>query len=352
MHTRKARPGRRKPAGHRGFTLVELLVAMAVFLVISGAAVSLVRAHIPLVSSQQNQAGLNMAMRNAVAQMQIDAVNAGTGYYQGVNIPAWPIGITIANSAPGADCYNAATFTYGAGCFDTLNIIVTDESTPPSTPSGNGANCVSTTASTLFTSPVGATTLAQLAASFHAGDQLLLVKSDGSQMTTTILTKDGSVTGGKVQLQHNPTGTGGTNTSVTDPLLITQSGDANKLGEQFCTGDWVLKLSPITYSVDSTDNTNPKLVRKQAGVSTVISEQIIGFKAGASIWNGATDAAYNFDSSSYGYDFALVRAVRVSVIGRTTADWVNQQRNTFDQGPYRVEAVSVVINPRNLSMNQ
>ena len=352
MHIRKPRLGRRKPANHLGFTLVELLVAMAVFLVIGGAAVSLVRAHIPLVSSQQNQAGLNMAMRNAVAQMQIDTVNAGTGYYQGVNIPAWPIGITIANSAAGANCYNAATFTYGAGCFDTMNIIVTDESTLPSTPSGNGTSCVSTTASTLFASPVGATTLAELAASFHAGDQLLLLKSDGSQMTTTILSTDGQVTGGKVQLQHNPTAANGLNTSANDPLLITQSGDANKLGEQFCTGDWILKLSPITYSVDATDNTNPKLVRTQAGVSTVISEQIIGFKAGASIWNGTTDAAYNFDASTYGYDFALVRAVRVSVIGRTTPDWLNKQRNTFDQGPYRVESVSVVVNPRNLSMNQ
>jgi prepilin-type N-terminal cleavage/methylation domain-containing protein len=353
MHIRELRSGRgNRRASDLGFTLVELLVAMAVFMVIGGAAISLVRAHIPLVSSQQNQAGLNMAMRNAVAQMQIDVVNAGTGYYQGVNIPAWPIGITISNSAPGTGCYNAASFTYGAGCFDTLNIIATDSSTPPSTPSDQGSNCVSTTSSTLFALPVGTTTLNQLAASFHDGDQLLLVKSDGSQMTTTVLTSDGSISGGKVQLQHNPTGANGINTSANDPLNITQSGDSNKLGEQFCVGDWILKLSPITYSVDASDNTNPKLVRKQGGVTTTVSEQIIGFKAGASIWNGTSDNTYSFDSSSYANDFTLIRSVRISVIGRTSPDYNNKFRNTFDQGPYKVEAVSVVVNPRNLSMNE
>ena len=77
-----------------GFSLVELTVAMAVFMVIGAAAVALVKMHVPLFTSQQNQTGLNLSMRNGVAQMQIDVVNAGTGYYQGVNIPAWPIGIT------------------------------------------------------------------------------------------------------------------------------------------------------------------------------------------------------------------------------------------------------------------
>src|SRR5205807_503513 len=106
-----ARPGSRRQS--EGFTLIELLVAMAIFMIIGGVAISLVRQHVPLVSSQQNQVGLNINTRNAVAQMQIDVINAGTGYYQGVNIPAWPIGITILNSAPGTGCYNAAAHTYG-----------------------------------------------------------------------------------------------------------------------------------------------------------------------------------------------------------------------------------------------
>jgi hypothetical protein len=172
-------------------------------------------------------------------------------------------------------------------------------------------------------------------------------------MTTTILTGDGQVTGGKVKLPHNPTGADGTNTTSADPLALSNSADSNKLGIQFCNTDWVLKLSPITYQVDASDPTNPKLTRTQAGTTNVIAEQIIGFKVGAAIWNGATDSTYNFDSKTYStpYDWSLIRAVRVSMIGRTTSDITNNFRNSFDGGAYKIESVSVVINPRNLSMN-
>ena len=339
----------RKPAA--GFSLVELMVAMGLFLVIGGAAIALVKKHVPIFTSQQNQTGLNIAMRNGVAQMQIDVVNAGTGYYQGVNIPAWPIGITVVNSAPGAGCFDATAKTYGPTCFDTLNVIAIDQNTPPSNPQDIGSNCVSTTSSSLFVTPVGTTTLSDLAADFHVGDQLLIVKSDGSQMTTTILTSDGQISGGKVKLAHNPTGADGTNDTTMDPLALTNSADSNKLGTQFCTTDWVMKIAPITYSVDASDPTNPKLVRTQSGQTNVISEQIIGFKVGASIWNGTTDDAYSFDSSSYKYDWPLIRSIRVSMIGRTAADPSGNFRNSFDGGAYKIESVSVVINPRNLSMN-
>jgi prepilin-type N-terminal cleavage/methylation domain-containing protein len=334
-----------------GFSLVELLAAMAVFLIIGGAAVSLVKKHVPIFTSQQNQTGMNIAMRNAVAQMQIDVVNAGTGYYQGVNIPAWPIGITIVNSSPGTGCFNNTTQTYQQSCFDTLNVIAVDQNTPPSNPQDIGANCVSTTSSSLFITPVGTTTLNQLAADFHSGDQVLLVKSDGSQMSTTILTSDGQVTGGKVKLAHNPTAVDGTNTTANDPLALTNAADSNKLGTQFCNTDWVLKLAPITYQVDASNPANPQLMRIQGGQTNVIAEQIIGFKVGASIWNGTTDGTYTFDASTYNHDWALIRSIRVSMIGRTAPDWSSTFRNSFDGGAYKIESVSVVINPRNLSMN-
>ncbi|HSM84510.1 MAG TPA: prepilin-type N-terminal cleavage/methylation domain-containing protein [Candidatus Limnocylindrales bacterium] len=335
----------------RGFSLVELLVAMLIFLVIGSAAVSLVRQHVPLFSAQQNQAALNIALRNAAAQLQIDVVNAGTGYYQGANIPSWPIGMTIVNNPPGTGCYDPATHTYGQACFDRLNVIAIDSSVPPANPTDIGTNCVSTTSSTLFVNPVAGLTPDQLAADFHTGDQLLLVKSDGSLMTTTILTKDGSTSGGKIELQHNPTGADGTNTTLEDPLAISNTADSNKLGTQFCNNDWVLKLSPITYSVDASDPSNPKLMRTQGGQSNVVSEQIIGFKVGAMIRTQEANG-YNFDASTYAYDWTQISAVRISLIGRApNSDVTNNFRNTFDQGPYKIEAMSVVINPRNLSMN-
>jgi prepilin-type N-terminal cleavage/methylation domain-containing protein len=340
-----------RSASSAGFSLVELMVAMAIFLVVGGAAVELAKRHVPLFTAQQNQTGLNLAMRNGVAQMQIDVVNAGTGYYQGVNIPSWPIGITVLNSAAGTGCFDAAANTYTSTCFDTLNVIAMDQNTPPSNPSDIASNCVSTTSSTLFVTPVGATTLSQLAADFHTGDQILVVKSDGSQMTTTILTSDGLISGGKVKLEHNPTGADGTNSIALDPLALTNSADSNKLGTQFCNTDWVLKISPITYSVDASDPTDPKLIRTQGGQPSVIAEQIIGFKVGASIWNGTTDNTYSFDAASYNHDWSLIRSVRVSMIGRTQTDMGNTFRNSFDGGPYKIQSISVVINPRNLSMN-
>jgi prepilin-type N-terminal cleavage/methylation domain-containing protein len=340
-----------RSASSAGFSLVELMVAMAIFLVVGGAAVELAKKHVPLFTAQQSQTGLNLAMRNGVAQMQIDVVNAGTGYYQGVNIPSWPIGITVLNSAPGTGCFDAATNTYTSTCFDTLNVIAMDQNTPPSNPSDIASNCVSTTSSTLFVTPVGTTTLSQLAADFHTGDQILLVKSDGSQMTTTILTSNGLISGGKVKLEHNPTGADGTNTIALDPLALSNSADSNKLGTQFCNTDWVLKIAPITYSVDASDPTDPKLVRTQNGQPSVIAEQIVGFKVGASVWNGTTDNTYSFDAASYNHDWSLIRAVRVSMIGRTPTDMGSSFRNSFDGGPYKIQSISVVINPRNLSMN-
>jgi hypothetical protein len=206
----------------------------------------------------------------------------------------------------------------------------------------------------LFATPVAPATAASLAASFHTGDQVLIVKSDGSQMTTTILSKDGSVSGGKVQLQHNPTATDGSNTSSGDPLGITTNAN-NKLGTSFCSTDWILKMSPITYSVDATDPTDPKLTRRQSGTTDVIAEQVIGFKVGATIWNSATYATtdfYGFDNTAYGSNYSLIRSVQLSLIGRTASSQAGPSKftNNFDQGTYQIQSISLAVNPRNLSM--
>jgi len=337
-----------------GFTMIELMVSVALFIVIGGAAFSLFSQHAPLFTRQQNLTGLNITMRNAVAQMQMDTVNAGTGYYPGSNFPDWPIGITIQNNPASTSCFNSATHTYTATCFDTLNVIAMDPTTPPSHPSDIGSNCVSTTSSVLFANPPTGITAATLASYFHSGDQILVVKSDGSQMTTTILSKDGKVSGSKVQLQHNPTAGDGSNLSSDDPLGITTN-PSNKLGTSFCTNDWIMKLAPVTYAVDATDPTDPKLTRKQNGSIDVIAEQVIGFKVGATIWNSASNtssAFYSFDASSYAHNYSLIRSVRLSMIGRTAPNQSGGSsfQNSFDQGNYQIQAISIAVNPRNLSM--
>src|ERR1019366_2958024 len=101
------------------FTLVELLIAMAMFTVISGAAFSLLAQHQPIFNQQQNLAEVNIALRNAVAQMELDLANAGANYYSSVNIPNYPVGVVIKNNvvASGGDCRSGTPLAYGTNCF-------------------------------------------------------------------------------------------------------------------------------------------------------------------------------------------------------------------------------------------
>lgn len=351
------RSGSSRKAGKRsrGYSLAEMLVAMGVFLTVSAAALSIYSQHQPVYRQQQELSALNLNLRNAMSQLQLDLANAGTGVVVGANIPNFPIGVSIQNSVGAGSCYDPTTNTYTAQCFDTLHIVAIDPNVPPMHPEDIGTNCVSTTSSILFAQPPSGMTAAQAASYFHQGDQLLVLKNDGSQLSTVVLSQDGGTSGGKVRLQHNPTAVDGTNSTADDPLFLTVNPlPNNKLGTTFCDNDWVLKLNAITYRVDTSNPSNPVLVRQQGGQSDVVADQVIGFKVGASLWNGTTTSSeeYNFDSASYGYDFSLIRSVRISLIGRTTpnTDPTYKFRNTFDQGPYQIQGISIVVNPRNLSM--
>src|SRR6185369_71634 len=110
--------------------------------------------HMPLFTEQQNQSAMNVVLRNAIAQMQMDVVNAGAGYYPSQDIPAWPIGITIENRN-GGGCFNGASGTYTANCFDTLNVIAFDTTNTPVAhlTAACGPTPASTTTSPLIISP-------------------------------------------------------------------------------------------------------------------------------------------------------------------------------------------------------
>ena len=97
------------------------------------------------------------------------------------------------------------------------------------------------------------------------------------------------------------------------------------------------------------------LVRTQAGQTDVVTDQVVGFRIGVSLWNQLTatsSEAYNFDASTYGFDYTLIRSVRLMLIGRTRPNFEASYRfrNDFDQGPYQIQPVSLVVNPRNLSL--
>ncbi len=365
--------GRKKPSG---FTLIELMIAMAVFLVIGGAALSLFRSHASLFNDQQYQVALNVSLRNALSQMEMDVVNAGTGFYNTADISSWPVGITITNNVGGGACHAAGTSTYNAACFDTLNIIVPDPNSPPGMVGGPANSCTLTTTGAMTLTPVAPTTAAQLAAGFTAGANILFMHSTpaGTLMTVSQMAANATVVGANVNITY--TGTNNVGVSAADAFGLTTNVDpsltAQTLTDQFCTQnglttDWVVKLAPITYSVDTaTDATNPTLIRTENGVPNPIASQIIGFKVGAATVNAnggpiTANPSYSYNSANatnanppgYLNQWDTIRSVRISLIGRTPPKQYTSSTflNNFDNQPYKIESLSIIVNPRNLSMN-
>jgi prepilin-type N-terminal cleavage/methylation domain-containing protein len=383
--------------GAAGFTLIELTIAITVFLVIGAAALSLFKQHASLFSDQQYQIGLNVSLRNALSQMENDVVNAGTGWYNAANnVASWPVGIKIVNNtAGGAACHPPNSPTYDASCFDTLNLIVPDPLTPPgqvyvapgtpgcATPATTGTSGTGT--STMVIAPIAPTTQAQLLSGysagggFTAGSQIIFVHvgTSGTLMTTAIL-NSAAASGGNVLLTYGATKNDGTNpTASNDPINMTTVGNYDPVlvpttfTNSFCSGtDWVVKVAPIRYWVNTATPTNPTLTRTENGIDNPIASQIIGFKLGASsvTLNGTnitgSSGAYCYDASSatspcYDFNFNEIRSVRISLIGRTppsiyTNSNVNSTTmftNSFDGQSYKIQALSIIVNPRNLSMN-
>ena len=281
------------------------------------------------------------------------------------------MGVSIVNQQPVVACNDAATFSYTATCFDTLNVLSMNPNVAPAHPTdaaGDGNRCSPTTSNAFYIlpyTPIGAETLAQAATrtalSFTTGDQVILITgANGAKVNTFILTGPAVAGANNVELPHAATNADGTNTSADDPLNFTVNAAPapypSKFGTSFCSSDWVMKLEPTTYKVDSSNPQDPKLERLQGGNTDIIAEQIIGFKVGVTSWNdvlATSSETYHFNPTDYYNDFTLVRSVRISLIGRTTPtpDPTFTFRNAFDQGPYQVVGATVVVNPRNMSMN-
>ncbi|HXT76678.1 MAG TPA: prepilin-type N-terminal cleavage/methylation domain-containing protein [Candidatus Eisenbacteria bacterium] len=314
-----------------GFSLLELMIAMAVFVIIGGAAMTLFRQNTNLFTDQQGTTALNINLRNALTQIQNDVVNAANGYNAISPTAGWPFGITAVNVNPGYDTLNVLVPAMGASTVPVATCVLTN----------NGFAAV--------TPPAGAT-----AASYPLNTELLFLNTTGNQFTTSRLTGAAAGAGGLVNLTYTPTDTNGI--FATDPLKISNQAmplnSTDQLSNQFCAGSAIVPLNQTTYTVNAATNS---LTRLQAGAATpdVIADQIIGFKVGVSQFNNASisSGAYSYDSTTT--LSRAIRSVRVSVIGRTPPNqWSGTKfANSFDGGNYKIEALSLVINPRNLSMN-
>ena len=187
---------------------------MTIFLIIGGAAMSLFSQHANLFTTQQGEVGLNMTLRNALQQIQTDAVQAGNGFFIGgaTSIANTPVGVTITNNA---------------GSFDSLTVIQAGTSAVPL----SGTGCMYTTSGSATLSAGYGVTASQ----FSAGE-VLFMNYNGNQMTVAKLKGATAGTGGTINITYNPTNANGD----TRPYIPT-IGDllsANDISWKWYSGGW------------------------------------------------------------------------------------------------------------------
>ncbi|MGH9736243.1 MAG: prepilin-type N-terminal cleavage/methylation domain-containing protein [Candidatus Acidiferrales bacterium] len=460
-----------------GFTLVELMIAMVVFVVVAGAAFSLFNKQVQLITHQQNLSAVNIGLRNAMAQVEMDLSGAGQNLLKNVpNAPSISLGVIIQNDSPGtagvpACAVNTATWAYPvpSACFDSVEIMGGPKScngcaaTSPFYPTvpvlqivgvadaipTNPADPVTTSAVApiylIDANPSDTVSLATIASNFRTGDELLVLNPSNTPLTTipptqphcpsnpsaafasqssfcmtaVTLTSNASalVAGCPNSLasciklnSYNTTSVNGTPGALDDPLGIfidALAPNGYNYYNSISPGPYGGGGNPNAYVIDLgapgagsasvwyAVQTNPanandtQLMRClgapcAAGGGQPLTDQVIGFKVGAAVWNEDPSVAQT-DLSSYfynaalfcngaiwtsnnpvtftsctttpppnndPYDFSLIQSARVSVVARTTPNMdpaLPTFKNGFDNGPYLVQQASVVVDLRNMS---
>jgi hypothetical protein len=286
--------------------------------------------------------------------MEIDLINAATGYFPTYNIPGAPLGAVIKNLSAG---------------YDQLTIVSFD----PTIVAHPTAATNDTTSGTMTVTPVGINATA-LAAGYNwsAGNPIELMifsntvnASSGMPYITTFpLTAAGTVSGSNVIIHYTPNvtpvaGTPGTGTWLGDPLYISSTyGISDPIGanpgilylstNQYDQTDWVLKVNSVVYSVNPATAELTRTVN--GGTPETVATNIFGFKVGTLAY-GTTSYTYISTPGSVTNNPSEIRSLRVSFIGHTAPDPSAPFRNSVDGGPYRVEATSFIINPRNMSIH-
>jgi prepilin-type N-terminal cleavage/methylation domain-containing protein len=417
----------RAHAHSRGFTLIELMVAMVVFLVVAGTAFSVFDQHMQMITHQENLSGVNLALRSASGQLQMDLQGAGQNLLGTVPPDGsydFSTGVIIQNEVPPVQggtapaCTPAAsTWAYPvpSACFDSVTIFGSPSCTanvstgkPPVLVLESGVIVSSATSLTASDPNLGVP--ATDATCFHAGDELLLIQEPTGGTAPTCINGQSSFCVGEVELSAAPTVSGsnlsfsftstGSNgaptgcpgSSCTDPQQIlynpVTSGTnfVKSIQNTFTAGNTFLvdvggSTSAITYSVvvNPSNAADTQLQRCASSGCAVLADEVIGFKVGATLWSNESAsqpdiANYFFDPSTYcydwtgtvncnslpvptagydAYDYSLIRAVRISLIGRTVPSQdptLVNFANGFDGGPYLIQQASTVVDLRNMSI--
>ncbi len=323
------------------------MIAVAVFTIVAGAAFTLFDQQVLLATKQQNLSSVNIGLRNAMAQLEMDLAAGGQNLLSSVPLASaqnFSLGVIVQNSPPGgagvtACTLNTTNWSYPtpSACFDSLTILYPKPCSVAGCPATGYVQVLQVTdasdnlnATTTMNAgdPVtpGSAPVATTDAGFYKnGDELLVITpfngrsnqhcpnnivSGTSQsqfcMTVVTLTANATTSGANIVLTHSLTGGGGQpqtcpGAACTDPLgLVYSSAHAG-------TYNYAAALTPTTsstYIVNMGSGANdvwytvaanpanandPQLMRCMGAPCTAANEQaltdqVIGFKAGAILW--------------------------------------------------------------------
>lgn len=349
MKLSKEQKSTRTVRGTRGFTMVEMIVAVSMMLVLGSTVFSLFDKHAKIFKLQQEVTEMNIGLRSALDMISADLLNAGANLSVGGSA-AFPFPVIVAKNANGN--------------FDSITIFEGDFAFPPTSLTNmGGVNNGGQTAnsSTLFIDPCPGLTSKQTAALLPAGSFVIVVNTDRNdpnfgQIAPITLTQDSDVNAGevRVKLNHNPTGD-------LDSNFFFKTLPQNKLGVAFPPGSLVAKLAPpIQYSISTANPTRPVLVRSTISslsiVSLPLTSNILGFSQRVRLSNGQiydTPASYqgidvNGDTVAAPNDFSLIRSVEVTAAGRTDSDRIDAYRSAIDTArTFRLNSLSTMVALRN-----
>lgn len=344
----------------RGFSLVELMVAMALFLIVAGAAFSLFNQHVQMATRQQNFSSVNIALRNAMSQLELDLSGAGQNLVstdtqaKGEN---FTLGVIIHNNYVGVAptcAVSTADWSYpvSSACFDSFTTV----NLKPCTATGgktapvlqlNDPAAGTTEYLNASTFPVYGNdtvnsadfpTATNDANCFKSGDEILVVQvpTQGDSFVTcdsgtfsycmgvVTLSADAttSLQSGNyyIKLPHAAAG------SSHDPLQIvyasggiTNFSNALNVSQGYASGigTFIMDLGTaannniVTYAVmaNPSNAADPQLMRCPGPTCTtanaqMVADQVIGFKVGADIWgsqqgNTAEIGSYIYNAAHY-----------------------------------------------------
>lgn len=329
---------------------------MTVFLVVAGTAFSLFGQHAALTTKQETLSGVNIGLRNAIAQLQMDLAEGGQDVLRtapGASQP-FSLGVVIQNNVPGNSpaCAPAADWSYpiNSACYDSFTIVAPQTNIPLLQISdvSDDLSGSTTIAAVDPNAPAGnvPATLAADAALLKQGDEILVLQFQNSPtlpppacsgngsgyvslycMTATTLTQDAAFNAGNntITLTHSLIGGAGQpigcpGAGCTDPLGLIYSpahpggtSYTSAIGKAFSQNAWIIDLgkgvNDITYAVQAnpTNPADPQLVRCPGSSCTALNaqplvDQIVGFKVGAALWNSHNNT--NTDIASYFYNSA------------------------------------------------